>query len=346
MSYVCPVCASPSFDIVLSIDLPPDGDSDDITLHLATCPGCSFDCLSQYEESRRGRLDSESWHQYWFRLPQEQHARLKALIEACPARRRPHCQCPTHALLGTQTGGRWDGLQRNGFQSLGWELPRRPEYVEPSLPPAQPPPAPAVAVPLEPTFPPDLASVPEERQMPEVTQLMAGAMAVSGLIVAVAHTLRLLQQGLAGGEPVAALAAWLVGLAAAAIQRRMWRDRVVLVKHEGLIGAYRAGTLASTFDQFAPTPVRKDAVATLGWAFACGLGGLIAAALTIAGIIHLRLDILWAWAFAVTILCGSWFMELVRTRVQGLALTLPGTLGERARVISRATLQRVGWDLP
>jgi hypothetical protein len=120
MSFLCPVCQQPSFAIAVSVEMGPDGDSDEVAVQLARCGSCAFECVARYEESRRGGLDSESWHHSWGRFPPDQHARLKALLEACPEPANHRCRCPTHRLLATRDGqGRWDGLERNGFHSLG-----------------------------------------------------------------------------------------------------------------------------------------------------------------------------------------------------------------------------------
>jgi hypothetical protein len=59
MSFVGPECHANSLAITQSIELPPDGRSDEISLQIVACQACGFAGTAVYEESRRGALDSE-----------------------------------------------------------------------------------------------------------------------------------------------------------------------------------------------------------------------------------------------------------------------------------------------
>lgn len=111
MSFVCPECARPELEITLSIELPPDARSDEITLQTVECSRCGFQGAAVYEESRRGALDSESWHHQGHRLEKEPLRALVEAIRACPDRRNRGCRCASHRGLGrTDASGRWVGV--------------------------------------------------------------------------------------------------------------------------------------------------------------------------------------------------------------------------------------------
>ena len=112
MSFVCPDCLTPgTLEITLSMQLPSDSRSDDISLQVVECSHCGFQGVAVYEESRRGALDSESWDHSGYRVAKED---LKALIETmrqCPRPSNDACQCTAHRALGrTDASGRWCGI--------------------------------------------------------------------------------------------------------------------------------------------------------------------------------------------------------------------------------------------
>ena len=108
MSFICPECAGRLLRIVSSLELPPDGWWDEITLQVVECPECGFRGAAVYEESRRGALDSEVWNHRGLRLAE---APLRALIEdvaGCPEPGNADCRCATHqkwSRIGPT--GRW-----------------------------------------------------------------------------------------------------------------------------------------------------------------------------------------------------------------------------------------------
>ena len=68
MEFVCTKCLGASMKITSSIELPPDSRSDEITVQTLKCSKCGFAGLGIYEESRRRRLDSESFHHHGYHM--------------------------------------------------------------------------------------------------------------------------------------------------------------------------------------------------------------------------------------------------------------------------------------
>ncbi len=69
----CPAGDTLGLDLGPSLELPPDGRSDEITVQGLRCVHCDFLGVALYEESRRGA--SESWHHDGLPLYQLDHAR-------------------------------------------------------------------------------------------------------------------------------------------------------------------------------------------------------------------------------------------------------------------------------
>lgn len=113
MPFVCPECSRRgSLKIVLSIELPPDSRSDEITLQIVECSDCVFAGITVYEESRRGALGSESFHHTGYHLSRSELRDLRKAIRSCPNRTSWRCRCPTHQMLSrTDGGGRWIALR-------------------------------------------------------------------------------------------------------------------------------------------------------------------------------------------------------------------------------------------
>jgi hypothetical protein len=111
--FVCPDCSRRgSLKITLSIELPPDSRSDEITLQIVDCSDCGFEGIAVYEESRRGALDSESFSHTGYRLSKSELANLGKAIRSCPDRKNRRCRCPAHRRLSrTDAAGRWVALR-------------------------------------------------------------------------------------------------------------------------------------------------------------------------------------------------------------------------------------------
>ena len=109
--FVCPGCGEAALRITVAFELPADSRSDEITVQGLRCGDCGARGVAVYEESRRGRLDSDCWVHGGYALPPEAAAELHGLIDGCPRPRDPHCRCPAHLALGaTDADGRWNGL--------------------------------------------------------------------------------------------------------------------------------------------------------------------------------------------------------------------------------------------
>ena len=112
MAFRCPACQGKSLAITHSLELPPDADSDEITVQVIRCTACDFAAVAVYEESRRGA--SERWHHDGFRCPPATVQSITGLIQQCPAPSSRSCGCSTHLTLGTTQNGRWCGLEAVG----------------------------------------------------------------------------------------------------------------------------------------------------------------------------------------------------------------------------------------
>ena len=113
MPFVCPECSRHgSLKITLSIELPPDSRSDEITLQTVECSDCGFAGIAVYEESRRGALGSESFHHTGYHLSKSELRDLRQAIRSCRDRRNWRCRCPAHRTLSrTDAAGRWVALR-------------------------------------------------------------------------------------------------------------------------------------------------------------------------------------------------------------------------------------------
>jgi C4-type Zn-finger protein len=116
VAFVCPACSRQgSLKIVRSIELPPDSRSDEITLQIVQCSDCGFAGIAVYEESRRGPLDSESFHHTGYHVSKSQLGDLRKAMRSCPQPGNARCQCRAHQTLGkTDASGRWGGLHDLG----------------------------------------------------------------------------------------------------------------------------------------------------------------------------------------------------------------------------------------
>lgn len=62
--FACGACKAEAMEIKIAVDVEPDSDSDEARAQVLRCSACGRGALGIYEESRRGRLDSESWR-HW-----------------------------------------------------------------------------------------------------------------------------------------------------------------------------------------------------------------------------------------------------------------------------------------
>jgi hypothetical protein len=113
MEFVCPRCRGVSIKMTSSIELPPDSRSDEITVQILKCSKCGFAGLGVYEETRRGRLDSESVHHRGYHVDDSTLASLEKMIRQCSKPKKPGCECRIHHSLGSVNEfGRWNWLEK------------------------------------------------------------------------------------------------------------------------------------------------------------------------------------------------------------------------------------------
>jgi len=94
-----------------TLELPGDSRSDEIAIQLVACAQCGFRGAAVYEESRRGRLDAESWEHTGYALPGAAYLELSKLMLSCPRPRDNACPCTSHSTLSrVDESGRWVGL--------------------------------------------------------------------------------------------------------------------------------------------------------------------------------------------------------------------------------------------
>lgn len=113
MSFICPRCLGASMKITSSIELPPDSRSDEITVQTLRCTKCGFAGLGIYEESTRGRLDSESIHHLGYNIDESVLTSIEKMIRKCPKPKSSGCRCIIHRSLGSVNDfGRWNWLEK------------------------------------------------------------------------------------------------------------------------------------------------------------------------------------------------------------------------------------------
>lgn len=119
MSFFCPLCLGRgTLKIVLSLSLPPDSRSDGILFQVLSCERCGFGGAAVYEESRRGRLDSESWEHTGYWIDEDTFRWVVGALRDCPEPHNPSCSCQAHRSLGRRgPDGRWKRMA--GITDLG-----------------------------------------------------------------------------------------------------------------------------------------------------------------------------------------------------------------------------------
>ncbi len=80
-NFKCPECRHSTLKITHSLELGPDNRSDERAIQAIECANCNFKGIAIYEESRRGSLDSESWHHNGHKVPIEVFDEVKRAIK-------------------------------------------------------------------------------------------------------------------------------------------------------------------------------------------------------------------------------------------------------------------------
>jgi hypothetical protein len=112
MPFRCPQCfVRNSLEISLSIELPPDRQSEEIALQVVVCSACYFKGLAVYAEGRGDCPESESWQHIGYWVSPDAVESVRQAIVSCPNPRDPRCACAAHAGLGQKDlRGVWAGL--------------------------------------------------------------------------------------------------------------------------------------------------------------------------------------------------------------------------------------------
>lgn len=84
MAFACEACKATTLAIVLAVEVEPDDDSDEASAQILRCDTCGAGALGIYEESRRGRLDRESWRHWGWFVGDDVIASAEAKLRATP----------------------------------------------------------------------------------------------------------------------------------------------------------------------------------------------------------------------------------------------------------------------
>lgn len=113
MTFICPTCSKDSLMIDSSIELPPDSRSDEISVQIVRCFECGFVGLAIYEESRRGSLDSETFHHQGYYVVDTLLNSIRETIESCPNPKKSRCKCYAHkTIYQINEHGTWNWLEK------------------------------------------------------------------------------------------------------------------------------------------------------------------------------------------------------------------------------------------
>ncbi len=97
--FVCPACSNKELTIILSLELPPGPEDDELTLQAVECGRCAFGGIAVYRESRRGALDSESWYHTGYELEPHDLVKIQKAIASCASPDDRRCECKAHKSL-------------------------------------------------------------------------------------------------------------------------------------------------------------------------------------------------------------------------------------------------------
>ena len=113
MTFICPRCCGISLKINSSIELPPENRSDEITVQTFRCSECGFAGLGIYEETRRGRLNSELVHHRCYYLEDSTLVSIEKMIRRCPKPKKSNCKCKSHlSFHKVDKYGRWNWFEK------------------------------------------------------------------------------------------------------------------------------------------------------------------------------------------------------------------------------------------
>jgi hypothetical protein len=93
------------------MDLPPDRQTEELSLQVVGCSACGFRSLAIYEVARGDCPESESWKHIGYWVSPDAIESVSKAIQSCPEPCNPRCACAAHASLGKKDlQGRWSGL--------------------------------------------------------------------------------------------------------------------------------------------------------------------------------------------------------------------------------------------
>ena len=98
-NFVCPACGKEELELILSLELPPGADDDELSLQTLRCRSCDLHGIAVYRENRRGALDSESWSHTGYAIDRDALEKLRTIILACPSPENRLCPCKAHSGL-------------------------------------------------------------------------------------------------------------------------------------------------------------------------------------------------------------------------------------------------------
>ena len=114
MPFECPSCGGKTMALTFAMELPPTDVDDEVALQTLKCPACDFHAIGVYRESRRGRMESESWYHDGYPVTDEGLEKLYEAFLLCPSPGDRSCQCPTHRQFAQQN---WVGPDVPGADS-------------------------------------------------------------------------------------------------------------------------------------------------------------------------------------------------------------------------------------
>jgi hypothetical protein len=112
MPFRCPQCLTrDSLEIQNSIELPPDRQTEEISLQVIGCSICTFRGLAVYAEERGSFSGAETWKHIGYWVSPDAVDSVIAAIRSCPDAHNRDCTCPAHTSLGQKDlHGQWRGL--------------------------------------------------------------------------------------------------------------------------------------------------------------------------------------------------------------------------------------------
>jgi len=112
MGIICPACSRNSLTITSKIELPPNERSDEVTLQLIECNKCGFQGIAVYEESRRGKINSDTFSHRGYKVSSELLNKLKEIVDQCPDPNNSKCRCKAHRyFINLYRAGKWGWLE-------------------------------------------------------------------------------------------------------------------------------------------------------------------------------------------------------------------------------------------